>query len=183
MVEDLAEISHTCFYKGRNMFTPKTSKIVPHLHALGSHDKHPITWIKHQSSTNERSCEHEAEAVINTLKALESTYTNGETKKPSVYIITFYKDQHNDLKKRLNEIRFMHIKPEVRTVDSVQGQEADIVLLCFTKYSKGSFYHVPNRLNVALTRAKSRLFVFGPKDRIAESQSPALQMLTQHNSL
>jgi len=46
-------------------------------------------------------------------------------------------------------------------VDQFQGQEADMVLLSFTKYTRGAHYHSPNRLNVALTRARHKLVLFG----------------------
>ncbi|MCU0499831.1 MAG: AAA domain-containing protein, partial [Anaerolineae bacterium] len=39
----------------------------------------------------------------------------------------------------------------IETVDSIQGQEADIVILCFTKAKEKAFYNVNTRLNVALT--------------------------------
>ena len=47
------------------------------------------------------------------------------------------------------------------TVDKFQGQEADLVLLGFTKFTKDAHYNSPNRLNVALTRARFKLILFG----------------------
>ncbi|GAB4413690.1 MAG: hypothetical protein OHK0039_20880 [Bacteroidia bacterium] len=53
-------------------------------------------------------------------------------------------------------------------MDQFQGQEADLVLLTFTKYTRGAHYHSPNRLNVALTRARHQLILFGNQQWMAE---------------
>jgi superfamily I DNA and/or RNA helicase len=47
------------------------------------------------------------------------------------------------------------------TVDKFQGDEADMVLLSFTKATKKAHYNSPNRLNVALTRARYKLMLYG----------------------
>jgi superfamily I DNA and/or RNA helicase len=54
------------------------------------------------------------------------------------------------------------------TVDKFQGQEADLVLLGFTKCSPNAFYSSPNRLNVALTRARHKLILFGNRTWLKE---------------
>lgn len=50
---------------------------------------------------------------------------------------------------------------DVSTVDSFQGQEADIVILSTVRTSKPGFVDDPQRLNVALTRAKRLLRIVG----------------------
>jgi len=49
------------------------------------------------------------------------------------------------------------------TVDRFQGHEADVVLLSFVQTSKVGFLASPNRLNVALTRARYQLVLFGAR--------------------
>ena len=64
----------------------------------------------------------------------------------------------------------------VSTVDRYQGQEADVVYLSFVRNKTGiGFLDSQNRMNVALTRAKYQLYLFGSsenfgqkKDRIPE---------------
>jgi superfamily I DNA and/or RNA helicase len=53
---------------------------------------------------------------------------------------------------------------KLNTVDRFQGQEADIVFLSMVQTDKIGFLGSPNRLNVALTRARFQLVVFGKKD-------------------
>lgn len=49
------------------------------------------------------------------------------------------------------------------TVDRFQGREADVVLLSFVQTRKVGFLASPNRLNVALTRARYQLVLFGAR--------------------
>ena len=54
----------------------------------------------------------------------------------------------------------------VHTVDSFQGGEADLVLVSLTAHDavrSRSFLSNPNRVNVALSRAKQAVVIFGHK--------------------
>lgn len=86
----------------------------------------------------------------------------------TIGVITFYRGQKLELIKRLqmfdNGILLKHI--DVNTVDAFQGQERDIVILsCVRALEKVNdlnsvgFVRSQQRMNVALTRAKSVLFV------------------------
>ncbi|RSM16200.1 hypothetical protein CDV31_004519 [Fusarium ambrosium] len=57
---------------------------------------------------------------------------------------------------------------EVSTIDTFMGREADVILLCLAvdKESGPKFTAHPQRLNVAITRHKTALFVFGDIDTI-----------------
>lgn len=50
---------------------------------------------------------------------------------------------------------------EVHTIDSAQGLENDIVIMSVVKTRGVGFLSNPQRLNVALTRAKKALFICG----------------------
>ncbi|MEM7658001.1 MAG: AAA domain-containing protein, partial [Bacteroidota bacterium] len=89
-----------------------------------------------------------------------------------VAVLSFYRDQERELRRMLRKLtrqfkryRNFDLGKRIRltlcTVDQFQGQEADLVLLTFAKYTKGAHYHSPNRLNVALTRARHQLILFG----------------------
>ncbi|CAK4473014.1 unnamed protein product [Aphanomyces euteiches] len=48
------------------------------------------------------------------------------------------------------------------TVDAMQGREADVVVLsCVRTDNKIGFLRNPNRLNVAISRAKEALYIVG----------------------
>ncbi len=60
---------------------------------------------------------------------------------------------------------------------------ADLVLLSFTKFTKKAFYNSPNRLNVALTRARYKLILFGnQKWLIKNAQLEGLRKLAENKT-
>ncbi len=115
----------------------------------------------------------------------ENPKLNGE--KYEVAVLTFYLNQENELRKRIRRItnqgyfsKFHKYNADIflYTVDKFQGQEADYVLLGFTKYTKDAHFNSPNRLNVALTRARHKLLLFGNRRWFEEkAKLPALREL------
>lgn len=89
--------------------------------------------------------------------------------KASIAVISFYKQQLRLIKQTLvmlaedNGVSLpQHL--EYLTVDSCQGREADIVFVSFTFAGGSRFVRDPNRLNVALTRARHQLVLVGNLD-------------------
>jgi AAA domain len=120
----------------------------------------------------------EADLLIRELDAfLEWAKSNptkrgrkGENEPWSVAVLTFYRAQEGELRTRLRSMlrsgartNFVDSKSQTRidlhTVDRFQGHEADIVFLSFVRRS--GFFDSPNRLNVALTRARYQLVLIG----------------------
>jgi len=65
----------------------------------------------------------------------------------------------------------------VCTVDRFQGHEADIVFLSVANRRPTSFLESPNRINVAVTRARYQLVVVGHRHAMAKCRSPILSGL------
>ena len=86
----------------------------------------------------------------------------------SAYLISTYRNQ-NALMERLVDFLlekhgdlFANLRVEANTVDSCQGHEADLVLLSLVYEDRQTeFMRSLNRMNVALTRARSRLVLLG----------------------
>jgi len=86
----------------------------------------------------------------------------------SAYLISTYRNQ-NALMERLVDFLlerhgdlFANLRVEANTVDSCQGHEADLVLLSLVyEDHQTEFMRSLNRMNVALTRARSRLVLLG----------------------
>lgn len=88
-------------------------------------------------------------------------------------VLTFYRPQESRLRELLKEAfgqrgRRQHfddpssnLRVHLATVDRIQGHEADFVYLSFVQTSRVGFLNVPNRLNVALTRARYQLVLLG----------------------
>lgn len=61
-----------------------------------------------------------------------------------------------------NELGELADSIEVDTVERFQGREKEVMLVSLTSESAGTFVLQPQRLNVTLTRARSKLILFGP---------------------
>ena len=100
---------------------------------------------------------------------------NGSEGYWTVALLSFYKGQANKLAEMMRQMfgsrnrgyfesRPHNLKVQVCTVDRFQGHEADMVLLSLVNARrKIGFLDNPNRLNVALTRAKYQLVIVGDR--------------------
>lgn len=194
MHDDIAKTSRENFYNNENLFTSENTK-------------NEKTW---KYENNERVCwinsgfKSDKSKIINYFevqsikKEIENfrdwNFKNKETKIYEVAVLTFYVDQCNELRKMLQKLcnqkqnrsnfKIGNIKIELGTVDKFQGKEADMVLLGFTKFSPNAFYNSPNRLNVALTRAKHKLILFGDKKLFEQkSKLNALKDLSKFKTI
>ena len=88
----------------------------------------------------------------------------------NVAVIAFYGKQKILLKKEINRRHFKNIRCKTETVDRFQGQERDFVLVSMTRNkhnagikSSNAFVAQFERINVAFSRARELLLVFGAK--------------------
>ncbi len=166
--------------------------------------KHRATWLNiaparsHDSNRKNQGNANtaEAKAVIDELKAFsqwaQSAPKPGRDPQAAweVAVLTFYRGQEAELRKKLRELckqpghtRNFELGSRVRitlcTVDRFQGHEADLVLLSFVKSGTAGFLNSPNRLNVALTRARYQLVLIGHQHWMASERchSATLQQL------
>ena len=66
----------------------------------------------------------------------------------------------------------------LNTVDKFQGQEADVVYLSMVQNYRVGFLDSINRVNVAITRAKEKIIIFGDKKFfISQDNSEILKKL------
>lgn len=141
-------------------------------------DEQVIQWIdvKGDSKTEGTSKfnKEEAEAVRDLLIKLQKKLDNGRQK--TVAIITPYSAQKRLLKKLIHNlidkknITTLDIKCD--TVDSFQGQEADIVIYSVVR-TKGRLDFVLDRrrLNVAISRTRENLYFIGHKEYLYNAET------------
>jgi len=102
-------------------------------------------------------------------------------KKWSVACLAFYDAQTEGIRERLRNLpekEYVNIK--ALNVDKFQGHESDIVFLSMVRNKKVGFMDNPNRLNVALTRAKFQLVIIGNYDFfLNQKNSPELKELAK----
>lgn len=98
------------------------------------------------------------------------TGPDGRPVAKSVGVIAFYGKQKGLLLREIRKLRLHHLKCRVETVDRFQGQECDYVCVSLTRngrFRKGgtrSFIARFERINVAFSRARELLLVFGARD-------------------
>jgi hypothetical protein len=114
----------------------------------------------------------EVEAFLRWVVTCGAPERSGEPRW-SVACLSFYGAQQRALAEMLQTVtgirdrhtRFEHPSLPVDfvcgTVDRFQGREADLVLLSLRNTGRTGFLNSPNRLNVALTRARQQLVVVG----------------------
>jgi hypothetical protein len=115
----------------------------------------------------------------------------------SIAVLPFYRGQEKLIRYRLQRLAnapgntrnftLPAVHVSLCTVDRFQGHEADMVLLSFVRggtKNRGSvgFLNSPNRLNVALTRARYQIVIVGDRGYFERCRSPLLVTLatSQH---
>ncbi len=174
--EELIAFSNYAFYNGKLMVTSLAQKS----------DEKPIERIKVENGMwIDKKNEQEANQVVKLVKEILNTRKNNET----IGVITFNSSQMNlieDLieKEKMIDTNFAtqmlseenrysngeNISFFVKNIESVQGDERDIIIFCigYAKNEKGrvaiNFGWLnqdggENRLNVAISRAKQKIYV------------------------
>ncbi|MHB8297724.1 MAG: AAA domain-containing protein [Dermatophilaceae bacterium] len=114
----------------------------------------------------------EAQLVVSHLKTLDGAIDYDvirprEPGKPlQVLVISPYKSQVDELRRKLAPVHFKHLDLTVMSVDAVQGREADVAILSVTRSNPdgrlgflGADYW--RRINVALSRSRFGLTIVG----------------------
>ncbi|CAN5820068.1 AAA domain-containing protein [soil metagenome] len=121
------------------------------------------------------SNKEEADLLLKHLGNVLEQYERKPAKPLSIGIIAPYKSQTEYLKLQLEEQLYYKDSQNhfsVRTVDGFQGQERDIICISLTRSNDNGeigFLSDTRRMNVALTRAKKKLIVFGDSATLANN--------------
>jgi serine/threonine protein kinase len=136
----------------------------------------PIRWIDTSQLKNVNHEEPkpglvhniaEANIVVKEILQLESDLISeiGASEKPlTLMVIAPYRAQVSLIEGLLKDVKFRKVSPEVLTIDSVQGREADIVFYSAVRSSdkpKKIGFLTPERFNVALSRGRQTLTIVG----------------------
>lgn len=109
--------------------------------------------------------EGEADAVIEIVKAL---LEEGKQAK-NIAVITPFRKQVRLLRDKAKEVISEAKTPLIDTVERLQGQDVDCIILTFASSDESyikdvhDFLFNPNRLNVMISRAKTKVVIFGCK--------------------
>ena len=158
-------------------------------------------WINVNGKTVKNYNKDEVNILISELEkfiGFASKNEQPEKKEWTVACLTFYKGQETKIRERLQKLTGKEsafsnfnierngkkINIKLHTVDKFQGHEADIVFLSMVQTFRDGFMDNPNRLNVAITRAKFQLVIIGDYLYFAQkSRSEDLKQLALNTQI
>jgi hypothetical protein len=166
--EPMFGISNAVSY-GRNMVSAVESKPSAVGEVLG-----PSSWLHVSSSAGSKWSAHEGEAVLRLLESL----ADEELEEPDIFIVTPFRIVQDQMRqlimrregliRRLSKLSARSWAYErIGTVHTFQGREAEAVIFLLgapndnQNGARGWAGYPPNIVNVAVTRAKRRLYVVG----------------------
>jgi hypothetical protein len=198
MPRHLADFAKEHVYKGRMLHTPDNAKEKSRLHS------NDMSWegrlvvltaadpAEQTPAHQDRERESARQLVLAVKELLDfAAWAKANPKPPGedpwrAYLISTYKNQ-NQLCQRLVEYLyeahgdlFDGVDVEANTVDSCQGHEADLVILSLVRDRQTPFMRSLNRMNVAFTRARSRMVILEDipsRTEEAEASGQACTML------
>ncbi len=131
------------------------------------------TEVEIESRYNLREAEIIAKMVAKYLLAIENPSTRKQAA-ASIGVISPYRRQNNEIKAKLSKLLDNNILDDLRidTVDRFQGDEREIIILSLTNNNPqnkiGSLHSEWRRLNVSISRAKTKLIIVGNKKVFTE---------------
>ena len=189
MHKDISRVSRENVYdnaalKDSDLWTSK-------MDYCNSNSRFEIRNIEGPVVDNNNKNEFEVKAIIDELTTFMDfikTHKKKNGERYSVAILSFYNGQVVELRKRLKVIfnqpnsNFNYYGDDIHvtlnTVDKFQGQEADVVYLSMVQNYRVGFLDSINRVNVAITRAKEKIIIFGDKKFfISQDNSEILKKL------
>lgn len=166
----IGQLVSDCFYGGHLNSAREDTALPAELQAIS---RVPVTWITTANMPNRRegrrgaSIFNDAEAAI-VARVIErlAEAAAGRTKPLTVAVLTPYRAQRKVIADRLaaqpQHPEALHVG--VHTIDSFQGQEADVAIYSATRSNpqgRLGFTRERPRLNVALSRGRELLLIVG----------------------
>ena len=204
MAPAIGSLVSACFYENV-LENGKTDNDVPNIYfRLPEKIKSCVTWLDttslpnayhEQGKNGSLSNRAEADVIIGILQDLanDETFMNSESVKKclekneqAIGVICMYGEQKKLIRKKFNERSWsddFRRLVKIDSVDSYQGKENRVIILSLTRHDKTystGFLHLPNRINVALSRAMDKLIIVGAKtmwEQPKNSKTPLAKVL------
>jgi superfamily I DNA and RNA helicase and helicase subunit len=204
MAPAIGSLVSACFYENV-LENGKTDNDVPNIYfRLPEKIKSCVTWLDttslpnayhEQGKSGSLSNRAEADVIIGILQDLanDETFMNSEPvqkclekNEQAIGVICMYGEQKKLIRKKFNERSWndeFRRLVKIDSVDSYQGKENRVIILSLTRYDKTystGFLHLPNRINVALSRAMDKLIIVGAKtmwEHPKNSKTPLAKVL------
>ena len=204
MAPAIGSLVSACFYENV-LENGKTDNDVPNIYfRLPEEIKSCVTWLDttslpntyhEQGKSGSLSNRAEADVIIRILQDLanDETFMNSEPvqkclekNEQAIGVICMYSEQKKLIRKKFNERSWndeFRGLVKIDSVDSYQGKENRVIILSLTRHDKvcsTGFLHLPNRINVALSRAMDKLIIVGAKtmwEHPKNSKTPLAKVL------
>lgn len=160
-------------------------------HQDNGHRFGPLTFIdtkkagfreNHSSRSGSVGNAEEALAIVNAITALVRLYPSCDFTN-EIAILSPYREQVYLIKRQLRrDAALERLGIEVNTVDGIQGREKSIVFLSTVRGKNAKsigFVRDDRRMNVALTRAKHSVIIFG-NGEVLSQHSTSWEALVRH---
>ena len=126
--------------------------------------QHNVYFIDHQKleSQNDELKSHSNQHEVNFVVALSKHLLNQGYDGNRITVLTMYTGQLLNLKRCMPKDQFNGIR--ISSVDNFQGEESDIIILSLVRSNESGnigFLNIPNRVCVALSRAKIAMYCIG----------------------
>jgi hypothetical protein len=178
MASGIGDLVSACFYEGNLENRYDDARRDPRAVAVTPHGAHvllaDVTGVESRprgDRRHEKSYQNTKEATRATrlLDALEREaakrpdVANG--RRLSVAVLTGYSAQRELLRREIARQELPHLDLHVDVIDNFQGSEAEVAIVSLVRTEKPGFMDIPNRVNVALSRARSLLIVLVSLER------------------
>lgn len=174
MHPDISKVSRENIYNGEAL--KDCSLWQSKIDYINSKSRFELRHVESPIVDNHNRNENEASAILEELKSFiehAKKHPKADGSKYEIAILTFYNTQVAYMRKLLqsyfntgNKFNFTmdNVHVALNTVDKFQGQEADIVYLSMVQNNRVGFLDSISRVNVAITRAKEKIIIFGDKE-------------------
>ena len=204
MAPAIGSLVSACFYENV-LENGKTDNDVPNIYfRLPEKIKSCVTWLDttslpnayhEQGKNGSLSNRAEADVIIGILQDLanDEMFMNSEPiqkclekNEQTIGVICMYGEQKKLIRKKFNERSWnddFRRLVKIDSVDSYQGKENRVIILSLTRHDQAcstGFLHLPNRINVALSRAMDKLVIVGAKtvwEQPKNSKTPLAKVL------
>lgn len=198
MAEPIGELISHAFYEGTLVHDP-----VPVLDPNTVADGDRLVWFSTSRRTNRRedarhigsaslSNKLEAEKVAELVERLDADtgagkYARGDGGKLEMLVLSGYRRQCTEIERAVRRLDLRRVAVQVKTVDAVQGREADVVIFSVTRSNlTGELGFLADRyqgrVNVALSRARELLWIVGDSEFCSSREGPLKRVLSHITS-
>ncbi|MEU8632695.1 AAA domain-containing protein [Amycolatopsis sp. NPDC048633] len=194
MAKPIGELISHVFYEGTLVHEPE-----PVFDPDTVADSDRVVWFSTSRRTNRRqegsaslSNKLEAEKVAELVERLDAEaeagkYVRGDGGKLEVLVLSGYRRQCTEIERAIRRLKLRCVTVQVKTVDAVQGREADVVIFSVTRSNlSGELGFLADRyqgrVNVALSRARELLWIVGDSEFCSSREGPLKRVLSHITS-